>query len=285
MPEKETRPSSTTTTAPPAQSTSSNNTLADQDLMGNAALQEQLQNSQQSSTPGTFESMWKEISSEGAITDYAVDAVDSALSGMRQWIREQADPDQSATAAQFVRALQGEINRCTRVLMNDYGLSKWIAQHPELIVAGAITSAAAFILNNERIPELKGTMELGGGHSVSGGIDVGRTLEIALNTLSLGYSYTGDAFNAAANYQHDFQSDTWKFSTRLESDLVQMGLVTFADELRAYVRGSYESTGAWEGAAGLEAQQGNLSYGVETFANDDGFASNEGVRATLKFKF
>ena len=60
----------------------------------------------------------------------------------------------------------------------------------------------------------------------------------------------------------------------------------FADELRAYVRGSYESDGSWNAAAGLEAEQGNWSYGLESFANDDGFAnSDSGVRATLKIKF
>ena len=266
MPEKDIRPSSSTTTASPVQSTPNNSALADQDLMGNAAMQEQLQNSQQSGSPGTFESMWKEISSEGAITDYAVDAVDSALSGMRQWIREQAEPEQGATAALFVRALQGEINRTTRTLMNDYGLSKWIAQHPELIVAVPLhlplhTSSTTSAFQSSKEPWNSARAQHQRGHRCW--TNIGNRLNTCLWATR-----TQATPSMPPQLSARFSIGYVEVSTRLESDLVQMGLVTF-DELRAYVRGSYESTGM--GRSGRNrSPEGDLSYGVESYANDDG---------------
>jgi hypothetical protein len=285
MPEKSTRPSSQTSSPSTSQSSLQSIERSEQDLYGNSAIQEGIQ-AESSSSLSSFETTWNEITSEGALTEYAVDAVDGALSGLRDWLQDQAAPDQTAAAAQFVRELQSRVDTGTRKVMTDYGLAKWLNQHPEVIVAGALTAAAAYILTNQKIPELKGSVEVADGHSLSGGLDLGTTLEIALRSYQLGYAYSSDSFTASASYTQSLQDDSWKVSGKLEADLVQMGLVSFADELRAYVRGSYENDGSWDSSAGIEARNGNWSYGLEAFANDDGFANaDSGVQAVLKFKF
>jgi hypothetical protein len=288
MPDHSTRSSSTAQGPTTAESTSSQavGDLTEQNQLGNAAIQQEMLEQSSNSSLSSFESTWKEITSEGAITEYAVDAVDGALADVRAWIRAQAEPDQAAAAAQFVRTLQGQIDASTRKVMTDYGISQWISQQPELIVSGALTAAAAYVITNQKIPELEGSVELAEGHSLSGGVDLGTTLDIAVKSLQLGYSYTSETVNARANYNQDLQDGSWNVSGRLEADLVQMGMVNFADELRAYVRGSYESDGSWDTAAGVEGRNGNWSYGVEGYANDGGLVdADSGVRATLKFNF
>ena len=142
------------------------------------------------------------------------------------------------------------------------------------------------MITNQKIPELEGSADLGGGHSVSGALDLGTTLDIAVKSLKLGYSYTSETLSAQANYDQNLEDGSWNVSGRLEADLVQMGMVGFADELRAYVRGSMQSDGSWDSAAGIEGQSGDWSYGVEGYANDGGIAdADSGVRATIKFNF
>ena len=128
------------------------------------------------------------------------------------------------------------------------------------------------------LPTLKAEHDFGEGHSVYGSLNLGRVFDIAVEEVKLGYRYRQKALHAQLDLSHNFQDDYTRFDARLK--------YSPDNGISPYVRGMYDSKGAWDAAAGFGATRGNFSWGVEGYANENqhGFG-DQGVRANLKWRF
>ena len=95
-------------------------------------------------------------------------------------------------AAQFVRALDGEIKRIAGdAVAGELGavIREFADENPVLIASAAVAAAVAYVLSNQEIGMVDGKVRLGGGHSIIGGVDLGRTMDIAVEQVRVGYRY------------------------------------------------------------------------------------------------
>ena len=115
------------------------------------------------------------------------------------------------------------------------------------------------------------------GHRLEGGVDMGRTMDIALRKIDMKYKFKSANFNAAVGGSYNLQEDSWSLNANMRKD------IGFAD---AYARGSYNSDGSWDTSAGIEKSKDNMSWGLEGFAKEDLMGNDDqGVRATFKLRF
>ena len=88
-------------------------------------------------------------------------------------------------------------------------LRQFVDENPLLITTAAIGAATAWVLANQGIGLLSTRLQLGGGHSLIGGVDPGKTLELAVERVRLGYRYKGGGTDLKVIGDY-FADDSWK---------------------------------------------------------------------------
>jgi len=284
MPTKTTRPNqSTGTTGTQVTTPQKQADKTDQSMMGNNAVQERMASEQKKGGMyGKLEDKVMSLASSSSFVGYAHDIVDSASGSLESWLQGQIDPKDSDAAGAFVKAIEGEMHGMTDVIMVDGGIAEGLAEIAEqnkgALVVAALAGAVAHILSNPKLPTLKTDHDFGDGHSVYGSLSIGRVFDIALEEVKLGYRYKQNALNAKLDLSHNFQDDYTRFDGSLK--------YSSGDGISPYVRGMYDSKGAWDAAAGFGASKGDLPWGVEGYANENQNGLNaKGVRANLTWRF
>lgn len=177
---------------------------------------------------------------------HANSAVESALSALKGKLDVQAS-DQEA-AALFMSELDKQLKGIAQQAVVNSGLAEGIRDyadvHPYEIALAAIAGAAAYVLSNQDLPLVETKLGLGGGHSLVGGVDVGRTMHLALEQVRVGYRYRGPQLSAELN--GDRFQDGWAAS----------GGLTYAPSAGT----SMGVTGSHQDRAGVQKSRLDLSY-------------------------
>ena len=341
----------------PAQTTSTPTTAASpvvardpaQDAIGNAAVQDQMsgksagQLSWEAALGETLGSkLYEAIAdklSDAELRSAAEKAVASATGKLDDFLKGQVDASDQDAAAQFVRALDGEIKRIAGdAVAGELGavIREFADENPVLIASAAVAAAVAYVLSNQEIGMVDGKVRLGGGHSIIGGVDLGRTMDIAVEQVRVGYRYQAgkDKAQLVADYFSDdgsykvsgryerqlganervslsglqmergdlsrtrmdvgYSTDHlglgawWQRDRALGGDVDTLGgqITAQKDDWSAYARGQASTDGSWRGAAGIEQDKGDLSWGLEGFSGRDAMGrSDSGVQAVFKWRF
>ena len=196
-----------------------------QDSVGNAALQEQMSGK----SPGQL--TWEGALGEtlgaklyGAIADKLSDeelrgaaekAVASAAGKLGDFLQGRAGADEQEAAAAFVRALDTEIQRIAgNAVSGELGdiLREFVDDNPVLIASAAVAAAVAYVVSNQKIGMIDGKVKLGGGHSLVAGLDLGKTMDIAVEQVRVGYRY--QAGNTKAELVGDYFTDDGAYEIR-----------------------------------------------------------------------
>lgn len=216
--------------------------------------------------------------SDEKVLQLAEGAVGRATEKLHGALLQNTPTSDHEAAGMFVRHLDGELKKAAQQLLSDAqlaaGLRGFVDDNPLLISTAAVAAAAAWVLTNQDIPLLSTTKGLGGGHSLVGGIDPGRTLELSLEQVRLGYRYQtegtrlevlGDYFGEDGG--HQLQG---RMEQQLGAGVLTGGLLhaerggTTRDRLDLGWRGETLQADAWaerqRGAAGdLSTVGGRLS--------------------------
>lgn len=122
--------------------------------------------------------------------------VDKATSALAQKLQGQVEPTEQEAAAMLVAELDKALKALAQEAVVGSGLSEGIRgtvdANPYSIALAALAGAVAYVLSNQDLPLLEGKFKLGGGHSLVGGIDPGKTMSLALEQVRVGYRYQGD---------------------------------------------------------------------------------------------
>jgi len=203
-----------------------------QDQVGNAALQQQSLGklSYQAALgemlgPKLYSAVSGQLADDKLI-GHAQGAVGSATKALQTYLQGNVQADEQQAAALFVTALDGELKKAAAAAVVDTGLSAglrdWTDTHPVEVATAAVAAAAAYILSNQDLPLVQGSKDMGGGHSVIGGIDMGRTMHLAVEQVRVGYRYQdattqaqviGDYYAKDGGYQI-----SGKFDKALDAD-------------------------------------------------------------------
>ncbi len=182
-------------------------------LRVNEAMQEQLRASQ---APGRL--TWQGALGESVggrlydalsaqLTDdrllgHANRAVTAATAALRAQLQGQALSDQEA-AALFVAHLDTAMRQIAQNAVVQSGLFGEVREladaNPYGVALAAAAGAVAYVLSNQDLPLIEARLGLGGGHSLVGGVDPGRTMSLALEQVRVGYRYEGDGLAASLN--------------------------------------------------------------------------------------
>jgi hypothetical protein len=174
---------------------------------GNAFLQDQLRSKQ-----GLGKLTWKAALGDALggklydalapqLTDdkllgHARSAVDSAVASLKGQLQGQVQPSDQEAADLFMAEIDKALRSIAQDAVVNSGLSQGIRDfadaHPYEIALAAAAGAVAYVLSNQDLPLLEAKLGLGGGHSLVGGIDPGRTMSLALEQVRVGYRYQGD---------------------------------------------------------------------------------------------
>ena len=175
-----------------------------QHLLGNSFLNTQLQNAGQKA-----DDVINDLISEKSIQKYARSIVDSAAGSLKNFLKSNVDAQDHDAASMFSNAIRGEMRNYSDAIMMDAGvaqkISGFLSENKFLVITAALGAAVKYVLDNEKLPELKKEFELGGGHSISTSIDIGTTLDIAVREIELGYRYSADRFRASFGAQHSLE--------------------------------------------------------------------------------
>lgn len=246
----------------------------------------------------------KELSKD-KLDELAQGAVDDAFEKVKEWLVAQAEPSESAIAAKFADALQQALDPRIDQLLADSGvsatISTWAVEHPRSVLAAALAGVATFILTNQDIPDIEHKMGLGGGHALLAGVNLGSTLDIALNTVQVGYSYQGGNTSANLGAEYGLESQNLALSGNLshqtdagtysldgsynqspEAMSAELGAAFKNEELSARLFGRYEQGGGQSlGTLGAEmsgkyGENGNYFMGGE-YRTDESWMARGGL--------
>ncbi len=152
--------------------------------------------------------------SDAELQKAAESAVASATKKMGEFIRSNADATEQDAANALVSALDAEIKRvagdtATGPLADV--LREFVDENPVLITSAAFGAATAWVLSNQSIGLVSSQLKLGGGHSLIGGVDPGKTLDLAIQQVRVGYRYKGGGSSAQVVGDY-FADDSWKLT-------------------------------------------------------------------------
>ena len=158
-----------------------------------------------------FKVVSKELSEE-KLDEHARGVVDDAFKAVKAWLLSQAEPSEADIAAKFSEAMEKALEPRIEQLLTDSNISaaisEWALEHPRSVLAAALAGAAAYILSNQDMPDIEHKMGLGGGHAILAGVNLGSTLDIALNTVKLGYAYKGDSTSASLDAEYGLDDES-----------------------------------------------------------------------------
>lgn len=177
-----------------------------QDQVGNQAVQEQLGSG---ASPGRLsyrdalgdmlgDALYDQLEdqlTDDKLLEHANGAVDSAMGTLEEYFHNNSAPSDHEAATMFVQALQQEIQGVAQRAVVDSGFSEgvrdFVDDNPYLVASAAVAGAVAYVLSNQDIPLIEQKVGLGGGHALLAGVDIGRTMDLALEQVRVGYRYTG----------------------------------------------------------------------------------------------
>ena len=248
-----------------------------QHLLGNSFLNTQLQNAGQKA-----DDVINDLISEKSIQKYARSIVDSAAGSLKNFLKSNVDAQDHDAASMFSNAIRGEMRNYSDAIMMDAGvaqkISGFLSENKFLVITAALGAAVKYVLDNEKLPELKKEFELGGGHSISTSIDIGTTLDIAVREIELGYRYSADRFRASFGAQHSLETGNFGLQSELGYNI--------GENMQIRGKGRYEDSGAWESSIGIGGGKDNFSWGAEAFSARDKFGRQDsGGRLNFKWKF
>lgn len=123
-------------------------------------------------------------------------AVSKATSALGAKLKGVAQPTEQEAAAMFVVELDKALRGLAQEAVTGSGLADGIRgtvdANPYEIALAALAGAVAYVLSNQDLPLFESKLKLGGGHSLVGGIDPGRTMDLTIEQIRLGYRYQGD---------------------------------------------------------------------------------------------
>jgi len=160
--------------------------------------------------------------SEDELQSIAQQAVGSATQQLGAYLNGQVDPGEQGTAAEFVRILDQEIKRVAgQAAAGDMGdiLRRFVDENPVLILSAIVAGAVAWVVSNQKIGMIDGRLQLGGGHSLLAGIDMGRTMELAAEQIRVGYRYSGGGTTAEVLGDYYATDDSWRLTGTFEQRL------------------------------------------------------------------
>ncbi len=185
-----------------------------QALVGNEAVQEQLRVRQSpgkltwqaalgESVGGKLYDALSEQLTDDRLLEHANGAVESALSALKGALAGNVKPTEQEAANLFVEHLDGALRKIAQDAVVNSGLSGEIRDladaNPYAVALAAAAGAVAYVLSNQDLPLIEAKLGLGGGHSLVGGVDPGRTMSLALEQVRVGYRYQGDRLAASLN--------------------------------------------------------------------------------------
>ncbi len=215
-------------------STSSARSTSAQDTVGNAALADQIK--ARSAGQLTWEAalgealggkLYRALAdklSDAELRSAAEGAVSAATKSLDAFLQGEADATEQEAAAAFVTALDGHLKRMAGdAVAGELGeiLREFVDDNPVLIASAALGAAAAYILSNQEIGMVDGKVKLGGGHALVGGVDLGRTMDIAVEQVRLGYRYASGDTKAELVGDYFTDDASWKVTGRYERQLGQ----------------------------------------------------------------
>lgn len=205
-----------------------------QDQLGNQAMQDQLGLS--GDAPGRLsyrdalgdlvgDALYDQLEdqlTDDKLVEHAEGAVDAALDTLQSYFRDNAAPSDQEAAELFVAALRLQIDGLAQQAVVDSGFSQGVRDvvddNPYLIASAAVAGAVAYVLSNQDLPLLEHKVGLGGGHALLAGVDVGRTMDLALEQVRVGYRYVGGADRASVTAD-GFQDGGWQVQGAFERTL------------------------------------------------------------------
>lgn len=251
-----------------------------------------------------FKVVSKELSEE-KLDELAQGAVDDAFEAVKEWLVSKAEPSEAEIAGQFADALEKALEPRIDQLLADTGISAaisdWALESPRTVLAAALAGAATYILTNQDIPDIEHKMGLGGGHAILAGVNLGSTLDIALNTVQVGYSYKGENTSASLGAEYGLQDESLALSGNLthqtdagtysldgsynqntEGMSAELAAAFKNDELSARLFGRYQDTGGQSlGTLGADlrgkyGENGNYFMGGE-YNTDNSWMARGGL--------
>ena len=230
MPVKQARPQpsvtpTTPTTAPTTETTSP---------ASNAAKVEQVKRSQLSAGQLSWQDalgqsvgskLYEEISgklSDTELQSVAAKAVDSATDSLHDFLKDNVEASEQEAAALFVRALDKELTRIAKnAVSGDVGeaIRGFVDDSPYVVTSAIVAGAIAWVLSNQDIGMLDTKLKVGGGHSLVAGVDLGKTMDIALEQVRLGYRYSGGGTKAEVTADYIMDDDRLEVLGKVEQEL------------------------------------------------------------------
>lgn len=170
--------------------------------------------------------LYEEISdkiSEDELEQVAEKAVDSALSKLGGALKGRVDVSEQEAADLFMRMLDQELTRIATKAVSDSGVADaigaFVDDHPYTVTAAALAGAIAYVLSNQKIGMIDSKVKLGSGHQLVAGVDLGRTMDIAIEKVRVGYRYSGGVNKAQLTADYVTEDDSWKVMGRYERAL------------------------------------------------------------------
>lgn len=222
----------------PVPSSPSRGPAGPQDTLGNQALQDSL--SSKSAGQLTWEAalgeslgskLYEALSdklSDDELRQAAEGAVESATDKLGDFLAGRVDASEQEAAAALVSALDAEIKRIAGAAATGEVadlLRELVDDNPLVITSAAVAAATAWVLSNQGIGMLSSKVKLGGGHSLVGGIDPGKTLDLAVQQVRVGYRYQGGGTSAEVIGDY-FADDSWKVTGRFSQQTERGGLAS-----------------------------------------------------------
>lgn len=204
---------------------SAERTPSAQDTVGNSAIQQQMVGSpsgQLSWEAALGETLGSKLYtaiadklSDDELRAAAQKAVASATDQLDGFLRGRTDASEQDAAAFLLGALDRDIQRIAgNAVTGEFGetLRGFVDDNPHLVASAAVAAAVAYILSNQRIGMVDGQVGLGGGHGIVGGLDLGRTMDIAVERVRIGYRY--QAAGTRAEVVGDYFTDDGAYEMR-----------------------------------------------------------------------
>ncbi len=310
MPSHSQPASQQTTSSPTTRSDRPASRSGAQDSVGNAALQEQMRGTPGGAStwsealgatlgPRLYEALSEHLS-EDELQSVAQQAVGSATQQFEAYLNGQVEPGEASAAAELVRLLDQEIKRIAgQAAAGDMGdvLRQFVDENPILVVSAIVAGAVAWVVSNQKIGMVDGRLQLGGGHSLIAGVDLGRTMELAAEQIRVGYRYASGGTTAEVLGDYYATDDSWRLTGTFEQRLgpsERMRLTgthhDLGDRSQSRLAASYDTehmgVSGWlqrdrDVHGGRDAAGGQLRYRQDEWAAYvRGQASSDGARST-----
>jgi hypothetical protein len=242
-------------------------TNGDQQLYGNSFIQEKLSGKAAYSDflgqmlgSKVYEMLAGEID-DAALTKQAEKIVASGVAALRDYLSQQIEPDDKAAAEHFYKAIDSAISDLAKDAIVEgnigSGVGQFVDTNPELVTSALVAGAVAYIVTNQDLPTLKKTFT-GKMGSLSTAVDLGSTLNIAVERIQVKYKYKGDGNTFQVMGEVQPEKGDWKAQGSYRRDihagehLTLSGLQTQTGEETRQRLGLDYTNNAWQTGAAYE---------------------------------